>query len=190
MSGPLTGAGTADTTATVATATARRTSERAQKLYQTALRDAHALEHQAIELLERLISRLENYPAVVERAREHLVESKNQAQRLEGLLQGLGTSRSSLKDTVMSFAGAMAGMMHSPASDEVLKQSIASFAFENYEIASYKTLLVLAEETGHQDALVPLRRSLGEEEAMAAWLDQHIAETTRVFLSRLEAKET
>lgn len=190
MSGPLTGAGTADTTATVATATARRTSERAQRIYQTAIRNQHAVEHQAIELLERLISRLEDYPAIVERARQHLVESKNQAQRLEGLLQGLGTSRSSVKDAVMSFAGAMAGMMHSPASDEVLKQSVASFAFENYEIAGYKTLLVLAEETGHQDALVPLRRSLAEEEAMAAWLDQNLDETTRVFLSRIEANDS
>lgn len=164
--------------------------EKAREIYQTGLRNQHAVENQAIELLERQIGRLEHYPAMAERMRQHVEESRQQAKRLEELLGQLGTSHSAVKDTVMSFAGTMAGLMHTPAADEVVKNSFANFAFEHYEIAAYKSLLTLAEITGHAGAESALRLSLGEEEAMARWIDEHLAETTRTFVSRSEAGQT
>jgi ferritin-like metal-binding protein YciE len=35
-----------------------------------------------------------------------------------------------------------------------------------------------------------LKQSLSEEEEMARWIDEHLAETTRMFVSRSEAGET
>ena len=164
--------------------------ETAREIYTAGLRNQHAVENQAIELLERQIGRLENYPEMVERMRLHLEESKVQAQRLEELLSGLGTSHSAVKDSVMWFAGNLAAMMHTPAPDEVIKNTLVNFAFEHYEIASYKALLTLADISGHAAAVVPLRQSLAEEEAMARWIDEHLAETTRIFVRRSEAGET
>lgn len=165
-------------------------SEKSREIYETGLRNQHAVENQAVELLERQIGRLENYPEMTERMRRHVEESKEQVRRLETLLSGLGTSHSAVKDSVMAVAGNVAGMMHTPASDEVIKNAFANFAFEHYEIAAYKALLVLAEITGHNAAVAPLTQSLGEEEAMARWIDEHLAETTRMFVSRSEAGET
>ena len=162
----------------------------AREIYTTGLRNQHAVENQAIELLERQIGRLENYPEMVERMRQHVTESQEQARRIEELLGDLGTSHSGFKDTVMSFMGNMAAMAHAPAQDEVMKNSLANFAFEHYEIASYKSLLTLADATGHGTAISALRQSLGEEEAMAKWIDEHLADTTLKFLARSTAGQT
>jgi ferritin-like metal-binding protein YciE len=159
----------------------------AREIYTTGLRNQHAVENQAIELLERQVGRLEHYPEMAERMRQHVEESREQARRIEGLLAGLGTSHSAVKDTVMSFVGNIAAMMHAPAPDEVIKNTLANFAFEHYEIAAYKALLTLADVTGHSAALTALKQSLTEEEAMARWIDEHLADTTRKFLSRSEA---
>ena len=76
------------------------------------------------------------------------------------------------------------------AGDEVVKNTFANFAFEHYEIAAYKSLLTLADVTGHSAAVNALKQSLSEEELMARWIDEHIADTTRKFISRSEAGQT
>lgn len=162
-------------------------SNTAQSVYLTGLRNQHAVENQAVELLERQVGRLENYPAMADRIRLHIKESQDQARRLEELLGQLGSSESSLKDTVMSFMGNMMALAHAPAQDEVMKNTLANFAFEHFEIASYKSLLTLADITGHAAAATALRQSLAEEEAMASWINDNLAETTRTYVSRYEA---
>jgi ferritin-like metal-binding protein YciE len=161
--------------------------EKAREIYTTGLRNQHAVEKQAIELLERQVGRLENYPELEQRMRAHIEESKEQASRLEALLGSLGTGESSLKDTMMSLFGNLAAMAHAPAPDEVIKNSFANYAFEHYEIASYKALITLAEATGHAQAMSPLRQSLAEEEAMARFIDEHLKPTTLKFLARASA---
>ncbi len=163
---------------------------RTREIYETGLRNQHAVENQAIELLERQVGRLENYPAMSERMRRHIEESRQQARRIEELLAGLGTSHSGFKDTMMSIVGNLAALAHAPAPDEVIKNTFANFAFEHYEIAAYKSLLTMAEITGHAAAKSALQQSLREEEDMAKWIDDHIAETTRTFAARSEARET
>lgn len=163
--------------------------ERTREVYIAGLRNQHAVENQAIELLERQVGRLENYPEMEERMRQHIEESRTQAQRIEELLDKLGTSHSSLKDTAMSLVGNLMAIGHTPASDEVLKNTLANFAFEHYEIASYQTLLVLAEGAGHAGAVSALRLSLQEEQSMAQWIADHIAPTTLRFVERSAAGE-
>ncbi|MFL5282317.1 MAG: ferritin-like domain-containing protein [Rhodopila sp.] len=165
-------------------------SNKAQSIYLTGLRNQHAVEQQAIQLLERQLGRLENYPEMADRMRPHLAESKVQARRLEELLDSFGTSESSLKDTMASIMGNMAALVHTPAPDEVIKNTFANFAFEHYEIASYKSLLTLADIIGHSAAMAVLKQSLSEEEAMAAWINDHLAETTKLFVQRSEAGQT
>jgi ferritin-like metal-binding protein YciE len=163
---------------------------RTREVFETGLRNQHAVENQAIALLERQLGRLENYPAMAKRMQEHLEESKEQARRLEQLLSGLGTSSSVVKDLAMSTVGNLAALMHTPAHDEVLKNTFANFAFEHYEIAAYKSLLTLADLTGQPSAISMLERSLAEEEAMAKWIADHLEETTTTFVRRTEAGET
>ncbi|MER9963312.1 ferritin-like domain-containing protein [Mesorhizobium sp. M0045] len=53
-----------------------------------------------------------------------------------------------------------------------LDARIACFCIENYEIAAYNSLLVLAEAGGFQDPERVLKQNLSEEEAMANWLKE------------------
>jgi ferritin-like metal-binding protein YciE len=157
-----------------------------QDIYVTGLTNAHALEVQAVQLLGRQVERLENYPAMAERMRQHIEESRNQQARLERILDRLGTSHSALKDAVTGFMGNMAALGHTMAQDEVVKNSLANYAFEHYEIASYKALLEMADAAGDGQAPELLRQSLDEEVRMAQWIDQHLPETIRTYM-RLES---
>jgi ferritin-like metal-binding protein YciE len=157
-----------------------------QDIYVTGLTNAHALEAQAVQLLSRQVERLENYPAMAERMRQHIEESRDQQARLEQILDRLGTSHSSLKDAVTGFMGNMAALGHTLAQDEVVKNSFANYAFEHYEIASYKALLEMADAAGDGQAPALLRQSLDEEVRMAQWIDQHLPETIRTYM-RLES---
>ncbi|RBP17660.1 ferritin-like metal-binding protein YciE [Roseiarcus fermentans] len=153
-------------------------------LYATGLRNAHAMETQAEELLKRQIERLDAYPDLQARMQEHLHETRTQQERLEILLRSIDETTSTFKDTAMAFVGNLAAAAHMPASDEVLKNAFASVAFENYEIAAYKSLIDLAGRAGATEAVGPLRQSCAEEQAMAAWLDSRIEAVTEQFLAR------
>jgi ferritin-like metal-binding protein YciE len=164
--------------------------DKARDIYITGLRNQHAVEHQAIELLERQVGRLENYPEMEERLRRHIEESREQARRLEDLLAQHDTSHSGLKDTVMSLVGNVAALGHSTAPDEVVKNTFANFAFEHYEIASYTSLLILADLAGHTSGRSALETSLREERDMASWISEHIDATVRRYVERSAANLT
>jgi ferritin-like metal-binding protein YciE len=68
------------------------TPTKARDIYIVGLRNQHAVEKQAIELLERQVGRLESYPEMADRIRRHNQESQEQARRLEELLAHYDTS--------------------------------------------------------------------------------------------------
>ncbi len=165
------------------------TTERANSVFVTGLKNAHALENQALELMNRQVERIENYPDIKAKLEQHIEETHNQIARLESLLESLGESRSVLKDNALSLTGNLAAIAHAFTQDEIVKNSIANFAFENFEIASYKSLIQLAGETGHREAEQPLQETLREEEAMASWIDSHLSGVTHTYLERYVANE-
>ena len=71
----------------------------------TWLRDAYAMENQAIELLEQQVSRLEHYPELRAKVSSHLDESHRQAERVESCLHQLGTDTSGLKTAIGKMVG-------------------------------------------------------------------------------------
>src|SRR5205085_1069994 len=60
----------------------------ARDVFITGLRNAHAMEVQARELMERQSERLGDYPDVQARVKQHLVETNQHLKRLEQCLQG------------------------------------------------------------------------------------------------------
>ncbi len=151
------------------------------------LRNAHAMERQAQELLERQIERAGGFPELRARLRSHLGETLDQTHRLERCLRRLGESQSTFKDLAMSAIGNLFAMAHTAAEDEILKNSFASAAFEHYEIAAYKSLLALCKRA-RVDIEEPLQQSLREEEEMAEWLDSRIGDLTLDYLARHERR--
>lgn len=155
-------------------------------VFVTGLKNAHAMEKQALSIMEPQIDRIEHYPQLASRLKQHRAETQRQLKRLEGVLDTMGENPSMLKDTMLSMMGGMASVGHAPAGDEILKQSFADFAFENYEIAAYRSLIQMAEQAGQHDAIGPLRQNLEEEEEMADWLEANLPEVTREYVARRE----
>ncbi|MGK6325294.1 ferritin-like domain-containing protein [Sphingomonas sp. DT-51] len=161
-----------------------------QSLFVTGLKNAHGVEHQALALIDRQLDHLANYPEVAEQLRRHRGETEQQIERLEEILASFGETHSVLKDAALSFTGNMAALAHVFAPDEILKNSFANYAFENFEAASYKSLLTLADAGGFQQPVSLLQTSLDEELAMAAWVDANNPAITLKYLERRAAGET
>jgi ferritin-like metal-binding protein YciE len=141
-----------------------------RSLFVTGLQNAHAVEQQALALIDRQLGRLVRYPEVADRLRLHRRETEQQISRLDEILGSLNERNSALKDMALNFMGNMAALGNVMAADEILKDQIVNYAFENFEVASYRTLIAIA-ESGQFAASVPLlTETLREEEAMAAWV--------------------
>ncbi|GLH77256.1 hypothetical protein SSBR45G_21640 [Bradyrhizobium sp. SSBR45G] len=155
---------------------------KARDIFILGLRNAHAMEIQARELMERQSERMDDYPEVKARLQTHLLETKEQLKRLEQCLSACGESSSTVKDTTQSVMGNLMAMGHAMSGDEILKNTFANNAFENFEIAAYKSLLALCRIAGVEEARGPLEKSLQEEERMADWIDANVEKVTMAFV--------
>jgi ferritin-like metal-binding protein YciE len=144
------------------------------------LRDAHAMEEQAEQMLESQSSRIENYPELAARIKRHLEETQSQLERR-------GAATSAMKDLTAKASAMMQGLSSMMAGDEVMKGALASYAFEQFEIASYRILITAAETAGDIETARLCEEICREEEAMAADLADMIPELTRSYLTRENA---
>jgi ferritin-like metal-binding protein YciE len=158
----------------------------ARDLFITGLKNAHAMERQAQEMLERQAGRMDDYPELKAKVKSHLTETKEQLRRLQKCLSDLGSDPSMFKDLTLALGANLTAVGHALAGDEVLKNTFANNALEPYEITAYKSLLALADEAGIAVKTV-LQESLHEEERMAAWIDKHVQSITLEYL-RKEAR--
>ncbi|WP_462379393.1 ferritin-like domain-containing protein [Pseudomonas sp. Marseille-QA0892] len=150
------------------------------------LRDAHAMEQQAEQMLSAQAGRLEHYPQLKSRIEQHIEETKGQKEKLEQRISQLGSSPSTFKDIggkLMAFGQAVGGMA---MSDEVVKGSISGYVFEHIEIATYTTIIAAAKAAGDHETQAMAESILPQEEAMAKWLLEHLPEITVAFMERSE----
>ncbi len=148
------------------------------------LRDAYAMEQQALSIIDRQLQRLEHYPQLSQGLQRHRAETESQAERLEACLHRLGADTSAIKTGVAKLAVNMQALMNTFASDEVMKDMISNYTFESYEIVNYKILAATAREVGEPEIERIATEILREEEAMQAWVDQQIPVVTAQYLAR------
>lgn len=148
------------------------------------LRDAHGMEVKALDILEKQASRLESYPEMQARVRQHAEETRRQAEQVAGCIERLGGDTSTVKDVTGKVMGTMAALTNAMADDEVVKNTLADYAFEHFEIACYRSLIAAAEATGDTQTAEVCRDILREEEAMASWIGERIPMVTQSFLQR------
>ncbi|GGF72592.1 YciE/YciF family protein [Paracoccus acridae] len=147
------------------------------------LRNAHAMENQALSIMQPQLNRLEHYPQVSALLDRHIRETEVQIQRLDQILESVNESASGLKDTMLSLSGSMAAVTHSMTTDEILKNSLANFAFEHFEIAAYTALMTAAEQANMTQALPLLKQNLDEELAMASDIHDGLPDVVRQYIA-------
>jgi len=154
------------------------------------LRDAHAMEEQAEQMLSSQAKRLENYPELRERIDHHLQETRGHAERVRSCIERHGTSKSAIKDMTGKVVAVGQGLSGLFVGDEVVKGSLADYTFEHMEIASYKILIGAADQVGDSETKRVCQEILREEEAMASWLEENLPSLTREYLKREETGGT
>ena len=135
-------------------------------------------------MMERQSERLDDYPDVKAAITSHLAETKEQISRLERLLADLGEDNSTSKDTAQSLVANVTPLFHSAAPDEILKNTFANNAFENFEIAAYVSLIVLSQQAGQSGAKDILDLSLAEEQRMADWVRDNVGKVTLAYVGK------
>jgi ferritin-like metal-binding protein YciE len=160
----------------------------ARDVFVVGLRNAHAMEVQARELMERQSERLGDYPEVQAKVKQHLAETNEQLIRLEQCLEACGETSSTLKDAAQSVMANTMATAHAMAGDEILKNTFANNAFEHFEIAAYKSLLSLCMSAGQEKSRPLLEANLKEEEQMADWIDANVGKVTQQFVANEQRK--
>lgn len=158
--------------------------ENIRENYLAWLRDAHAMEEQALTMMQGMVSRLESYPDLRDRIEQHVTETERQVENLLELLESRASGRSMVKDAMGKMAASGQALGGLFTSDEVIKGAMASYAFEHMEIIAYKVLIATATQLGDDAAVTIFEQILTEEQNMADWLFDHIDNTTRTFLVR------
>src|SRR4051812_49888466 len=97
----------------------RQMTQTARDIFVVGLRNAHAMEIQARELMERQSERMDDYPEVKSKLVEHLAETKQQIERLDKCLEACGETASTLKDAAQSVMANTMAMAHTMAGDEI-----------------------------------------------------------------------
>jgi ferritin-like metal-binding protein YciE len=159
----------------------------AMDLYLGWLRDAHAMEKQALILIDTQIPRMGGFPEMKARLQKHRTETEAQLLQIERLLARHGSSASVVKDvagSAMAGSQALGGLF---TSDIPVKGAQTSFTFENYEIATYRTLIAAAELCRDTTAIPVLERILEEEMQMADWLEGHLEQMSRRYMHGADA---
>jgi ferritin-like metal-binding protein YciE len=130
------------------------------------LADAHAIEAQAVQLLERAIKAAGD-PEIERGFRDHLEETHEQQRRVDDRLHELGGSPSKLKDAAMRLGALNWGMFFQSHPDTPGKLVAFAYAFEHLEIAGYELLARVARRAGDEET-VALAESIGAQERAAA----------------------
>ena len=126
------------------------------------LADAHAIEEQAIGLLERAPKIVEDrtLEAVFE---DHLSETREHAELIKSRLTALGGDSSSLKDALMRLGALNWGAFFQGHPDTPGKLVAFAYAFEHLEIGGYEQLKRVASAAGDTETTRVVETILGEE---------------------------
>jgi len=122
------------------------------------LNDAYAMEMGIIPVLENHVKDADKHPEIQTRLRAHLEQTRRQADQVNMLVERLGGSTSAVKTTMGTLGGFVSGLSTGAAPDEIVKNALADYSTEHFEIASYRALIAGAQALGETE-VVPPRRS-------------------------------
>ena len=148
------------------------------------LGDAHAIEAQALQMLEKAV-KVGGDSQLVEAYSEHLEETKAHQGRVEARLEARGAKPNVLKDAAMRLGAINWGAFFAAQPDNPAKLAGFAFAFEHLEIAGYEQLRRVAERAGDEDTVRAADSILLEERAAAESLQGEFDTAVRASLEAL-----
>jgi len=150
------------------------------------LEDAHAIEEQAIALLERA-PKIVGDAALAAVFEDHLVETRDHAERIRERLRALGADASTWKDAALRLGALEWGAFFRAHPDTPGKLAAFAYAFEHLEIGGYEQLRRVAERAGDDETAATAIGILGEERAAAERIAEQFADAAAASLTAVGA---
>jgi ferritin-like metal-binding protein YciE len=138
------------------------------------LNDAYAMEQSLANTLEQRIKEAKDHPNIRARDEQHLEETRRHAELVKGCIERLGGKPSALKAGMSSVMGKVQGMSTALAKDTLVKNCLADYGAEQFEVASYSALIAGAQALGDQETAAVCEQIRREDAAMAEWLMQNL----------------
>ena len=113
-------------------------------------------------------------PSAARRIQQHIVDTQQHVQRLEECLRALDATPSGVKSTLSSLIGSVEGATTAIFRDQLVKDALADYASEQFEVGCYTALVSSATELGYPEIARLCRLNLEEDAQMAAWLLQEL----------------
>jgi ferritin-like metal-binding protein YciE len=149
-----------------------------------ALRDAHAMERYAERLLRNHATKSTPYPEVKARIEVRLTETLANQKSLANCLTRIEGSDAILQSITDDFVAAIETTDVAQTSDEVVNNLISLYAFNNQEIASYASLIAIADASGFFDTKLACEAIVLQQIAMADWIRDRLPAPTKMYLGR------
>ena len=153
------------------------------------LGDAHAMEVGIVSTLEKHIADAEGLPKLKAALKKHLAETKQHATAMKQALASTGGSHPVVREGISKVVNLVAGLGTSFVKDTPVKNGIADFATEHFEIACYTSLVQTAEALGEKKIAATCKTILKEEQAMAKTLAGLFKEVNAFYLGTLESDD-
>ncbi len=152
-------------------------------LYLSWLNDAYAMEKNVEEVLEDHSSQAKDFPDIQGKIDEHLQVTRSQADRVKQCIERNGGKVSSVKSGMANLMGSLTGKTTSMAKDRIVKNALADYAAENFEIASYTAIVDAANTLGDTQTAQVCQGIIQEEMNMAQWLSQNLPKVSNMVLA-------
>jgi ferritin-like metal-binding protein YciE len=134
------------------------------------LDDAHAMERGLIPILRNQVAHFERMPHVASRLLEHIEETGTHAERMRRCLLILNANPSTAKSAMSSVMGTIEGASTAMFADEVVKDALADYGAEQFEVGCYTALIGTALRLGYPEIAELCAQNLEEDQAMADWI--------------------
>jgi ferritin-like metal-binding protein YciE len=160
------------------------TSAKSSELYIQWLNDAYSMELALVPVLENHAKDLETQGQDSARIRQHITETQRHADVLKECITRAGGSVSALKAGLGKAIGAVQSVSTGAFPDELIKNALADFAAEHFEIACYTSLIAAAEAQSDTQTATACRSILQDEISMAEYLKAQIPLITTQMLNQ------
>ncbi len=146
------------------------------------LNDAYAMEKNVEQVLENHSKQAKDFPEIKNKIDQHSDVTLNQANMVKDCIERNGGNVSSIKSGLANLMGNLTGAATGPAGDTLIKNALAEFGTENFEIASYTSLIDAAQTLGDTQTAQVCQQNLREEQEMASWLMQNLPRVSQISL--------
>ena len=151
------------------------------------LNDAYAMEQGLIPVLQNHANDMKDNPQAQQRLQQHIEETRRHGERIQQCVQRLGTTTSTAKSALATVLGSIQSVSTGMFGDEKVKNALADYSAEQFEVAAYRALIAAAREHGDQEIVRACEDNLREDEAMARWLDQQLPSIVRMTTEKQAA---